>query len=99
MARYLCWPLNETRLWQGMTGWTAPASRAALPMTMVVGGMTCRLQELALEYAQEALLELKEVRVLSAKAQRREESLFLELELCCQGEVEERFRLEWELNG
>ena len=58
-----------------------------------------RLQELALEYAQEALLELKEVRVLSAKAQRREESLFLELELCCQGEVEERFRLEWELNG
>ena len=58
-----------------------------------------RLQELALEYAQEALLELREVRVLSAKAQRREESLFLEPELCCQGAVEERFRLEWEPNG
>ncbi|MDX7844650.1 GNAT family N-acetyltransferase [Aeromonas caviae] len=47
MARYLCWPLDEPRLWQGMSGWTAPASRAALPMTMVVGGLTCRLQELA----------------------------------------------------
>lgn len=58
-----------------------------------------RLQELALEYAQEALLELKEVQVVSAKVQRREESLILELELCCEGEAEERFWLEWELNG
>ena len=32
IARYLCLPLDVTRLWQGLTVWTAPASRGDLPM-------------------------------------------------------------------
>ncbi|WP_421279972.1 GNAT family N-acetyltransferase [Aeromonas taiwanensis] len=47
MPRYLCWPLDEGRLVRGLTGWTPPASRAALPMAMEVGGVPCRLRELA----------------------------------------------------
>jgi phage gp46-like protein len=60
-----------------------------------------RIEELALEYAQEALLELTQMKVLSATAQNQEEGLLLELELCWEGEAEaaERFRLELDLNG
>lgn len=47
MPHYLCWPLDEARLDRGLNGWTPPVSRASLPVKMTVGGVRCRLQELA----------------------------------------------------
>ncbi|MBX9564853.1 GNAT family N-acetyltransferase [Aeromonas hydrophila] len=47
MARYLCWPPDEARLRRAQVGWLHPHSRAALPLMMEVGGIPCRLQELA----------------------------------------------------
>ena len=47
MARYLCWPPDEARLRRALAGWLHPHSRAALPLMMEVGGIPCRLQELA----------------------------------------------------
>lgn len=57
-----------------------------------------RQEELALEYAQEALLDLPAVRVVSAKRQGGEE-LELTFELAYSGEEgEQRFVTLWELN-
>ncbi|MBV7437622.1 GNAT family N-acetyltransferase [Aeromonas sp. sif2416] len=47
MTRYLCWPADVARLRAGLAGWPHPTSRGALPLVMVVGGLSCRLQELA----------------------------------------------------
>ena len=47
MTRYLGWPADITRLRAGLAGWPHPTSRGALPLVMVVGGIDCRLQELA----------------------------------------------------
>ncbi|HAT06558.1 MAG TPA: GNAT family N-acetyltransferase [Aeromonas salmonicida] len=47
MPRYLCWPPDEARLRRSLAGWLHPTSRASLPLMMEVGGVPCRLQELA----------------------------------------------------
>ncbi|AHE49606.1 GCN5-related N-acetyltransferase [Aeromonas hydrophila 4AK4] len=63
MPRYLCWPPDEARLQRALAGWVHPGSRASLPLMMEVGGIPCRLQELAgsdperLKAAYEALSE------------------------------------------
>ena len=63
MPRYLCWPPDEARLLRALAGWVHPGSRASLPLMMEVGGIPCRLQELAgsdperLKAAYEALSE------------------------------------------
>lgn len=63
MPRYLCWPPDEARLQRALAGWVHPGSRASLPLMMEVGGIPCRLQELAgsdperLKVAYEALSE------------------------------------------
>ncbi|MEG0008097.1 MAG: GNAT family N-acetyltransferase [Aeromonas sp.] len=68
MTRYLCWPADPARLQAGLAGWLHPATRADLPVMMVVGGRDCWLRELA--GSDPALLE-------AAYAAQSEQSLYL----------------------